>query len=62
MSNLIFCAYRNLPLGEIAYPFKEGAELMGKIAMNGKTNDHDLLERLKAWKTLGYKVELEIED
>jgi hypothetical protein len=62
MSNLIFVAYRNLTLEEIAWPYYEAQEFIGKITMNGKTNRAELLAQIKDWRDKGYKVGCDIEE
>ena len=62
MSNLIFVAYRDLPLEEIAYPFREACEFRGKLTMNGKTNHKEALDQIKAWRDEGFRVECDVED
>lgn len=62
MSNLIFVAFRDLTLEEIAWPHREAQEFMGKIVINGKTNHAELLARINMWKDSGYRVECDVED
>ena len=62
MSNLIFVAFRDLTLEEIAWPHREAQEFIGKIVMNGKTNHAELLAQIDRWKAQGYKVECDVEN